>query len=171
MFEPLTEMPTSVPLGPAPPPPSNSAASRQSQTSPHLETSRDLLIRLSHSFIEAINRRDWAAAEAFSDVVDHNCFRGQVTDFEEIDSYQVTLEIYKSIASRAPAVQIHILDTTCQVDETSGYANVYINVDAAGQSGGIATQGVSIFEWLRTRKYGQWLLVKHTSLKGVEGIV
>lgn len=78
---------------------------------------------------------------------------------------------YKLIQSYAPQVQISILGTSCEVDEIRGYANVFINAEANNQPGGISTQGVSLFEWKRNERSGEWLCVRHTALKGIEGIV
>ncbi|KAI5369926.1 hypothetical protein Slin15195_G008040 [Septoria linicola] len=136
-----------------------------------IETTSQYLVRVSCEFIDSINNRDWMHAERLASVVDHSCFTARLTDFAEVNSYWSHLETYKLIHSYAPQVQISILGTSCEVDEIRGYANVFINASANNQPGAISTQGVSLFEWKRNERSGEWLCVRHTALKGIEGIV
>ncbi|GIZ40912.1 hypothetical protein CKM354_000423200 [Cercospora kikuchii] len=136
-----------------------------------IESTSQYLVRISCEFIDSINNRDWANAERLACIVDHTCFTARLTEFPEVDSWWKHLETYKFIHAHAPNVYINILGTSCELDEFLGCANVYINAEASGQPGGIATQGVSLFEWKRNDFTGEWLCVRHTALKGIEGIV
>ncbi|KXT16850.1 hypothetical protein AC579_6811 [Pseudocercospora musae] len=88
-------------------------------------------------------------------------------------SCQEHVDRYKFVYSQAPDVFPHVGETGVALDERKGTASVYINVNAAGQPGGVATQGVSLLEWRRTSNDGTeaWLCVKHMAIKGLQDIV
>ncbi|KAF7189827.1 hypothetical protein HII31_08934 [Pseudocercospora fuligena] len=137
------------------------------------EDTAKYLTRVSSDFIHAINRRDFAAAESMEYLIDHSRFTARLTDFPIDHSYQEHVDRYKFVYSQAPDVFLHVGETSVDLDERKGTASVYINVNAAGQPGGVATQGVSLLEWRRTSQDGKetWLCVKHTAVKGLQDIV
>ena len=70
----------------------------------------------------------------------------------------------RSMMQSMPDYRAEILSTTAVVNEAKGTATVYLHLFLNGMPDGIQRESVNVLEW--RRKKGDWLLIRHSGMRG-----
>lgn len=139
----------------------------EQQQPPDIST---LMIKLSKSFVAAINTRNFSSAHAMQDGpipfgIASN-FTAHLVNYPKITAWDEYVELFRDIVIEWPEYHITMVQAEVSVDNVRDKADVFLLAEETGNPPGVRRVAPSRLEWLKVGE--KWMLSKHWMFRGAE---
>lgn len=94
-------------------------------------------------------------------------FRGNHDALPKVNNRNDHQANLKKHLDKQPDFHVKILNHSSDVDESRGRATVYLWYEIHGLEHGLGREAVAVLNW--ERKQGNWMIIKHTGMRGPSG--